>query len=554
MNKSIRILGVASVLVVMCIAAVNAQRMPQDNWYLEKTFGQSGSGDGQFNGVWGIAVGSNDNVFVVDQGNHRIQVFNQNGTFLFKWGSNGSGNLQFSSPRAIAIGTNGLVYVADLGNNRIQVFNQAGSYVRGWPCPSPSGIGINRDSGLIHVADNANKQIKVFLDNGTTGTLVRAWGEAGSMPGKFEDMRGVAVGIEGLVYVADARSIQMFDVQGSFKKEILPFKWPSGSDFFCVTASRDGLVIASEDTFSPRNFSALYPFTYVFDKDLTLQREVNLSVNAAGVTSGGNLCLALFGNTMKTFRRTFRTVQETALPLPNIQLVSQRPGTTYVDIDYEVTDYDSHSISVGVLAFSGGTNSLNNLLRLNTFAEETATNVGDNVAANVSHRLTWNAAADWSANYGEAKFRILASDGRGLLDHVFINMPADGTNAALTIARDPVTQYDMLHCWYWLIATNDPTINLTTGRVYGVGGNYNGVLLASNITTLAQGRSFLFERMGLREATAPELSRMRNAAVGVQNQWTPRIQVGPGDRPKAVNEWGFDTGNWGSDGWWVVKP
>lgn len=538
------------VLLLSCFATANAQRMPQDNWYLDKSFGSAGSGDGQFNGVWGLATGNNDNLFVVDLGNHRIQVFDQDGNFLFKWGSYGSGNQQFNSPRAIAIGTNDLVYVADQGNNRIQVFDQQGTFLRGWPCPSPVGVAVNFQNGLIHVADNANKQVKVFADTGTTGTLVRAWGEAGSMPGKFEDMRGITVSIGGGVYVADARSIQAFDVSGAFIKERLQ---EHVGGWWCICASKDGLILAGHSFgWWNQNYSDLY---YLFDQELNLLlQKVDTQLSAATISSSGTIYAAPSAQYIQILRRTVRTPQNTLLPVPGILAVSQRPGTTYVDIDYEVADKDSPAVTVGALAFSGGVNSLNNLLRLNTFVEGTASNVGANVAANQPHRLTWNAAADWTVDYGEAKFRILANDGRAMLDHIFINLPADAANPALTIARDPVTQYDLLHCWYWLIATNAAAINLVSGRVYGVDGAYSGVLLASDTTTTAQGRAFLFERMGVREATLAELSRIRSGAVGVINQWAPRLQVGPGERPKAVNEWGFDTGNWGSDGWWVVKP
>ncbi len=73
-----------------------------------------------------------------------------------------------------------------------------------------------------------------------------------------------------------------------------------------------------------------------------------------------------------------------------------------------------------------------------------------------------------------------------------------------------------------------------------------------NGTTVA-GRQFLFERLGVREATQAETRRALEGNVpGTVNQWTPRFTVGPSDRPKKVNEYGFDTGDWGSTARWVV--
>ena len=70
----------------------------------------------------GLAVDSSGNIFVVDQGNNRIQKFDSNGKFITKWGTPGSGDGQFEEPTGIAINSLGNVYVVDRGNNRIQVF------------------------------------------------------------------------------------------------------------------------------------------------------------------------------------------------------------------------------------------------------------------------------------------------------------------------------------------------------------------------------------------------------------------------------------------------
>ena len=66
---------------------------------------------------------SSNNVYVSDFGeNNRIQKFDSNGNFLTKWGSTGSGDGQFEEPTSIALDTSGNVYVVERGNSRIQVF------------------------------------------------------------------------------------------------------------------------------------------------------------------------------------------------------------------------------------------------------------------------------------------------------------------------------------------------------------------------------------------------------------------------------------------------
>ena len=72
-------------------------------------------------------------VYVTDSGNHRIQQFSKNGTFITTWGSEGDANSQFKSPSGIAVNpVSGSVYVADTGNDRIQQFSQNGTFITTW--------------------------------------------------------------------------------------------------------------------------------------------------------------------------------------------------------------------------------------------------------------------------------------------------------------------------------------------------------------------------------------------------------------------------------------
>ena len=88
-----------------------------------------GSGDGQFNQPFTVAVNASGYIYVADSGNYRIQVFDSNGVFMKKWGSYGGGNGQFDFPEGIAIDSVGQVYVVDANNNRIQVFSADGVFV-----------------------------------------------------------------------------------------------------------------------------------------------------------------------------------------------------------------------------------------------------------------------------------------------------------------------------------------------------------------------------------------------------------------------------------------
>src|SRR5260370_9430847 len=88
-----------------------------------RTWGSFGSGDGQFNSPFGVAV-QGEEVFVVDF-NHRVQVFKRDGTLLRTWGSFGPGDGQFMFPIGVAVqGNEG--FVAEAMNVNIQVFGGNG--------------------------------------------------------------------------------------------------------------------------------------------------------------------------------------------------------------------------------------------------------------------------------------------------------------------------------------------------------------------------------------------------------------------------------------------
>jgi hypothetical protein len=65
-----------------------------------------------------------NNVYVTDTTSvsNQIQKFTTNGTFITSWGAVGSGDGQFEEPTSIALDSSDNVYVIDRGNMRIQVF------------------------------------------------------------------------------------------------------------------------------------------------------------------------------------------------------------------------------------------------------------------------------------------------------------------------------------------------------------------------------------------------------------------------------------------------
>jgi DNA-binding beta-propeller fold protein YncE len=198
------------------------QKFTSTGAYKTKWGGTLGPWDGQFYYPTGVAVDTSGNVYVSDMTNNRIQKFDPNGTFIAKWGSTGTAEGKFNYPYGIAVETSGAVYVADTFNNRIQKFDSNGNFITQWGSSgtgegqfgTPYGIVVDT-SGTVYVADTCNNRIQKFS---SAGVYKAQWGSYGSRNGQFSNPFGVAVDTSGNVYVSDSGNsrIQEFDSSGNF--------------------------------------------------------------------------------------------------------------------------------------------------------------------------------------------------------------------------------------------------------------------------------------------------------------------------------------------------
>ncbi len=195
--------------------------------------GSAGNTDGNgsaasFNFPFGIAVDDSGNVYVTEQGNHKIRKITPNGDVTTVAGTGSKGNTDgngsaasFDTPAGIAVDASGNMFVADQNNHTIRkiapngdVTTIAGSGSTGNTNGNgtaasfrfPRGIAIDA-SGNVFVADQGNHTIRKIAPNGDV-TTVAGTGSSGNMDGNstsasFNNPIGVAVDDSGNIYVVD---------------------------------------------------------------------------------------------------------------------------------------------------------------------------------------------------------------------------------------------------------------------------------------------------------------------------------------------------------------
>jgi len=149
---------------------------------LIEAWGEVGSANGQLGRPGGIASGVNGELYVADTENHRVQVFQPDGTFAYfaevatkaeKWlfGQKGARWGDFSLPSSIAVNHSGILAVVDSSGGRIQLFTPLGKFRGGVVfdrdkegLPEVRADAIAFDSiGSLYILDGRGRRIlKVF--------------------------------------------------------------------------------------------------------------------------------------------------------------------------------------------------------------------------------------------------------------------------------------------------------------------------------------------------------------------------------------------------------
>ena len=175
-------------------------------------------GGGPFNRVTNVALDAAGDLFIADgYGNARVHKFSGEGEHLFSWGEPGTGPGEFRLPHAIAVDPDDRVLVADRENSRIQLFAPDGSYLAEWShVTRPDDLFIDPD-GLLYVAELGERAGRppdveilphtphasvAILD--LDGELITRFGGADPVrPGNFFAPHGIWADASGDLYVAE---------------------------------------------------------------------------------------------------------------------------------------------------------------------------------------------------------------------------------------------------------------------------------------------------------------------------------------------------------------
>jgi hypothetical protein len=181
---------------------------------------------GVFHRPLAIATDLAGDVYVSDR--ERILKFTSDGDYLLRWGSYGTGPGQFQRTVGITTDYNGDVYVVDQSSSaRIQKFTATGVFLLSWLATEAPSLVASDANANIYVTDENLNHVSKYSP---TGTLLTQWGSTGNGNGQFSCPTGIALDTQGNVFVADQVCTDTYARIQKFSNAIVPTERRSWGD------------------------------------------------------------------------------------------------------------------------------------------------------------------------------------------------------------------------------------------------------------------------------------------------------------------------------------
>ena len=155
-----------------------------------------------FNRPTGVALSSSGEIYISDgYGNARVHKFTPDGALLLSWGEPGNAPGQFMLPHSIWADKQDNIWVVDRENNRIQIFDTQGKFLCEWTDLSrPTDMFIDNND-VVYISE-LNRRVSIFTID---GKLLARWGdeEHGENPPLFLAPHAITVDSRGDLYVGE---------------------------------------------------------------------------------------------------------------------------------------------------------------------------------------------------------------------------------------------------------------------------------------------------------------------------------------------------------------
>jgi uncharacterized protein YmfQ (DUF2313 family)/DNA-binding beta-propeller fold protein YncE len=202
---------------------------------------------------------------------NKIRKYTVNGDLVFEFGSFGSEDGKFNSPGSLAIDSNNNLYIVDIDNFRVQKFNSDGVFISKFLVSAVYGIAINSKEN-VYLADGTSR-IYIYDNN---GNFLRYIGSTvGTEDGKLDYPRYIAIDKSDKIYISMALS-ERISVFNEYDKFLYNFTRNNPIEKYRLNILEEDIFwnIVVDNNYNIYlatlgNYNTIYTINYNIEQDVT---------------------------------------------------------------------------------------------------------------------------------------------------------------------------------------------------------------------------------------------------------------------------------------------